>query len=81
MAVCEGARAAIHICCESTLSTPLTPHPPQSGYSFGSSKPSAGEVVFNTGMSSYPESLTDPSYLGQILTCTYPLIGNFGAPR
>jgi carbamoyl-phosphate synthase small subunit len=39
-----------------------------------------GEVVFNTGMTGYPESLTDPSYAGQILTFTYPLIGNYGIP-
>lgn len=39
-----------------------------------------GEVVFSTGMTGYPESLTDPSYKGQILTFTYPLIGNFGVP-
>jgi carbamoyl-phosphate synthase large subunit/carbamoyl-phosphate synthase small subunit len=50
------------------------------GYSFGAYKPSNGEVVFNTGMSSYPESITDPSYRGQILSMTYPLIGNYGAP-
>ena len=37
-----------------------------------------GEVVFNTGMVGYVESLTDPSYAGQILTFTYPLIGNYG---
>ena len=46
------------------------------GYSFGSKKAVAGEVVFNTGMVGYPESLTDPSYKGQILVLTYPLIGN-----
>ena len=40
----------------------------------------AGEVVFNTAMSGYPESLTDPSYAGQLLTLTYPLIGNYGVP-
>ncbi len=39
-----------------------------------------GEVVFNTGMVGYVESLTDPSYAGQILVCTYPLIGNYGVP-
>jgi len=50
------------------------------GYSFGAAKASAGEVVFNTGMSSYPESITDPSYRGQILSMTYPMIGNYGAP-
>lgn len=51
------------------------------GISFGSPKSVAGEVVFNTGMVGYPESLTDPSYRGQILVFTYPLIGNYGMPR
>jgi carbamoyl-phosphate synthase small subunit len=50
------------------------------GYIFGAEKSSAGEVVFATGMVGYPESLTDPSYHGQILTFTYPLIGNYGVP-
>jgi carbamoyl-phosphate synthase small subunit len=50
------------------------------GFSFGSIKPVTGEVVFNTGMVGYPESLTDPSYRGQILVLTYPLIGNYGVP-
>jgi carbamoyl-phosphate synthase small subunit len=50
------------------------------GYSFGSEKSVSGEVVFNTGMVGYPESLTDPSYKGQILCLTYPLIGNYGVP-
>ena len=50
------------------------------GLSFGSETPAAGEVVFNTSMSGYPESLTDPSYAGQILVLTYPLIGNYGVP-
>lgn len=49
-------------------------------YAFGAVKPTSGEVVFNTGMTSYPESLTDPSYHGQILSLTYPMIGNYGAP-
>src|SRR6185503_1510196 len=40
-----------------------------------------GEVVFTTGMVGYVESLTDPSYAGQILTFTYPLIGNYGVPK
>ena len=43
------------------------------GKSFGYEKPVAGEVVFNTAMSGYPESLTDPSYAGQLMTLTYPL--------
>ena len=50
------------------------------GYSFGARQPAAGEVVFNTGMVGYPEALTDPSYRGQILVLTYPLIGNYGVP-
>jgi len=50
------------------------------GYPFGSKKAVTGEVVFNTGMVGYPESLTDPSYRGQILVLTYPLIGNYGVP-
>ena len=50
------------------------------GYSFGYEVSTNGEVVFNTGMVGYPETLTDPSYNGQILVCTYPLIGNYGVP-
>lgn len=50
------------------------------GYSFGAEISISGEVVFNTGMVGYVESLTDPSYYGQILTMTYPLIGNYGVP-
>jgi len=50
------------------------------GYSFGSGSSRSGEVVFNTGMVGYPEALTDPSYRGQILVLTYPLIGNYGVP-
>lgn len=54
------------------------------GESFGAPIPARsqvhGEVVFNTGMTGYVESLTDPSYAGQILVCTYPLIGNYGVP-
>ncbi|MCD4769165.1 MAG: glutamine-hydrolyzing carbamoyl-phosphate synthase small subunit [Bacteroidales bacterium] len=50
------------------------------GKSFGKVISSAGEVVFNTAMTGYPESLTDPSYRGQILCLTYPLVGNYGAP-
>ncbi len=51
------------------------------GYSFGKFGESDGEVVFTTGMTGYPESLTDPSYSGQILVFTYPLIGNYGIPK
>ena len=50
------------------------------GFSFGAENSTSGEVVFNTGMVGYPESLTDPSYKGQILVLTYPLIGNYGVP-
>jgi len=50
------------------------------GYRFASDRAVAGEVVFNTGMVGYPETMTDPSYNGQILTLTYPLIGNYGVP-
>lgn len=50
------------------------------GFSFGAETSRSGEVVFNTAMTAYPESLTDPSYSGQILVSTYPLIGNYGVP-
>jgi len=50
------------------------------GRAFGFPAAVAGEVVFNTGMVGYPEALTDPSYRGQILVLTYPLIGNYGVP-
>ncbi|MDH8701333.1 carbamoyl-phosphate synthase large subunit/carbamoyl-phosphate synthase small subunit, partial [Dysgonomonadaceae bacterium PH5-43] len=51
------------------------------GVSFGFETPVSGEIVFNTAMVGYPESLTDPSYAGQILTVTYPLVGNYGVPN
>jgi len=51
------------------------------GYSFGFFARTEGEIVFNTGMIGYPETLTDPSYFGQILVETYPLIGNYGVPN
>ncbi len=51
------------------------------GRSFGYEANAAGEVVFNTAMTGYPESLTDPSYAGQIMVTTYPLIGNYGVPE
>jgi len=50
------------------------------GFSFGYQQNTNGEVVFNTGMVGYPETMTDPSYRGQILVSTYPLIGNYGVP-
>jgi carbamoyl-phosphate synthase small subunit len=52
-----------------------------SGTSFGAEQDSVGEVVFNTGMTGYQELLSDPSYCGQIVTMTYPLIGNYGVNR
>ncbi|RAP76628.1 glutamine-hydrolyzing carbamoyl-phosphate synthase small subunit [Paenibacillus montanisoli] len=51
------------------------------GLSFGAEGQSAGEVVFNTGITGYQEVLSDPSYCGQIVTMTYPLIGNYGITR
>ena len=51
------------------------------GWSFGAEVNTVGEVVFNTAMMGYPESLTDPSYAGQILVTTFPLIGNYGVPE
>jgi carbamoyl-phosphate synthase small subunit len=52
-----------------------------SGASFGADKSVSGEVVFATGMVGYPEALTDPSFKGQILVLTFPLIGNYGVPK
>jgi len=51
------------------------------GFAFGASRKVAGEVVFNTAMYGYNEALTDPSYWGQILVYTYPLVGNYGVPQ
>ena len=50
------------------------------GHSFGAERSTSGEVVFSTAMAGYPESLTDPSFKGQILILTYPIIGNYGVP-
>ena len=50
------------------------------GWGFGRATRRCGEVVFTTGMAGYPESLTDPSFRGQILSFTYPLLGNYGVP-
>src|SRR6188768_4116970 len=51
------------------------------GRAFGAAGTAQGEVVFNTSMTGYQEILTDPSYKGQIVTMTYPLIGNYGINR
>jgi carbamoyl-phosphate synthase small subunit len=50
------------------------------GYGFGAVNKVSGEIVFSTSMVGYPEALTDPSYKGQVLTLTYPLVGNYGVP-
>ena len=50
------------------------------GSSFGADRSISGELVFQTGMVGYPESITDPSYRGQILVVTFPLVGNYGVP-
>jgi carbamoyl-phosphate synthase / aspartate carbamoyltransferase len=50
------------------------------GFSFGAEHSAAGEIVFQTGMVGYPESITDPSYRGQLLVMTFPLLGNYGVP-
>jgi len=50
------------------------------GHGFGATRKISGEVVFSTSMVGYPEALTDPSYKGQILNLTYPLVGNYGVP-
>ena len=67
----KGDRAVLHLADGS---------PPIQGWSFGAPVSISGEVVFNTGMVGYPEALTDPSYRGQILVLTFPLIGNYGVP-
>ena len=51
-----------------------------SGIGFGANKSVSGELVFQTGMVGYPQSITDPSYRGQILVVTFPLVGNYGVP-
>lgn len=51
------------------------------GYQLGSDELSIGEIVFNTAMTGYQETISDPSYTGQIITFTYPLIGNYGINR
>lgn len=51
------------------------------GTAFGSERASQGEVVFTTGMTGYQETISDPSFYGQIVTLTYPLVGNYGINR
>jgi carbamoyl-phosphate synthase small subunit len=70
--LCQGDPAVLYVADDSMN--------PLEAWSFGASTTVTGEVVFNTGMVGYPEALTDPSYRGQILVLTYPLIGNYGVP-
>lgn len=63
-----------------TLSLKMPDGTTYEGKSFGAFNKKAGELVFSTGMVGYVEAMTDPSYCGQILTFTYPLIGNYGVP-
>jgi carbamoyl-phosphate synthase/aspartate carbamoyltransferase len=73
--------AAAHGKDEGLISLELQDGTVYQGYSFGAEKKSvAGELVFQTGMVGYPESVTDPSYRGQILVITFPLVGNYGVP-
>ncbi|KAI0117260.1 carbamoyl-phosphate synth [Daldinia grandis] len=65
---------------EGLICLDLQDHSSYQGYSFGAKKSIAGELVFQTGMVGYPESVTDPSYRGQILVITFPLAGNYGVP-
>ncbi|KAI1660114.1 carbamoyl-phosphate synth [Daldinia decipiens] len=65
---------------EGLMCLDLQDHSSYQGYSFGAKKSIAGELVFQTGMVGYPESVTDPSYRGQILVITFPLAGNYGVP-
>ncbi|KAI1478445.1 carbamoyl-phosphate synth [Daldinia eschscholtzii] len=65
---------------EGLMCLDLQDHSSYQGYSFGAKKSIAGELVFQTGMVGYPESVTDPSYRGQILVVTFPLVGNYGVP-
>ncbi|MCJ1335332.1 hypothetical protein MMC09_000600 [Bachmanniomyces sp. S44760] len=65
---------------ESVMTLELSDGTKYQGYSFGAERSIAGELVFQTGMVGYPESITDPSYRGQILVITYPLVGNYGVP-
>ena len=77
---CEGPRAPAGEGTQSMLQLVLQDGTVLRGRSFGADRAVAGEVVFSTGMTGYVESLTDPSYRGQILTLTYPLQGNYGVP-
>jgi carbamoyl-phosphate synthase small subunit len=70
--VVEGTATQVRLCLDDGTCV--------NGQGFGAAKSVRGEVVFNTAMAGYVESLTDPSYCGQILVLTYPLVGNYGVP-
>uniref|UniRef100_A0A6Q2XGM2 Carbamoyl phosphate synthase arginine-specific large chain n=1 Tax=Esox lucius TaxID=8010 RepID=A0A6Q2XGM2_ESOLU len=67
--------------CARTANVVLEDGTRMKGFSFGYEHSAGGELVFNTGLVGYPEALTDPSYRGQILTLTYPIVGNYGVPN
>uniref|UniRef100_A0A668AUP8 Carbamoyl-phosphate synthase [ammonia], mitochondrial n=1 Tax=Myripristis murdjan TaxID=586833 RepID=A0A668AUP8_9TELE len=83
----KGSTSASGVPCLFLLSQAQTAHlvledgTRMKGFSFGHEVSAAGELVFNTGLVGYPEALTDPSYRGQILTLTYPIVGNYGVPN
>ncbi|KAJ5772527.1 Carbamoyl-phosphate synthase large subunit [Penicillium odoratum] len=66
--------------CDRLMALELADGTVYQGYNFGAEKSVSGELVFQTGMVGYPESVTDPSYRGQILVVTFPLVGNYGVP-
>ncbi|XP_067320041.1 carbamoyl-phosphate synthase [ammonia], mitochondrial [Anolis sagrei] len=80
MELCSQLEAAVVTGTAQTANLVLEDGTKMKGYSFGHPSSTAGEVVFNTGLAGYTESLTDPSYHGQILTMVNPIIGNGGVP-
>lgn len=76
----EPRKMCLEHSCPETVRLLLEDGTEVQGRGFGAGKPVRGEIVFNTAMSGYAETLTDPSYCGQILVFTYPLIGNYGVP-
>jgi carbamoyl-phosphate synthase small subunit len=76
----ETPQVRAEVACSAPVNLLLDDGTEVQGFGIGAAKPVCGEVVFNTAMSGYVETLTDPSYHGQILVLTYPLIGNYGVP-
>jgi carbamoyl-phosphate synthase small subunit len=76
----EGLKAHPEAVREAAVRLILDDGTQMQGPGFGAARPVRGEVVFNTAMAGYVEALTDPSYCGQILVLTYPLVGNYGVP-